>query len=138
MADSRTPQFNKVFLAGNLTRDPEMKYLESGTAVCDLGLASNRRYRTADGEQREEVLFMNLTVWGKSAEYAAANLRKGHPVLVEGRLKQSVWGEGKERREKIEISVDNIEQLSWTDDGGPKPKLSGAGVTEPTEDELKF
>ena len=78
---------NRVFLIGNLTRDPELKYTQSGLAVCDLGLAVNRKWRSREGEDREETLFVDISVFGRQAETASEYLRKGRPVFIEGRLK---------------------------------------------------
>ena len=120
MADLRMPDLNKVTLAGNLTRDPELRYIASGTAVCKLGLAVNRRFRSKEGEQREETSFIDVTVWGKSAEYAGENLSKGRPVLVEGRLKSDAWEDKNtgQKRTKLEVVADRIQGLSWDDRGG--------------------
>ena len=83
---------NKVFLMGNLTRDPELRQLpNSGTSVCKMGLAVNRRYSTRDGEDREEVCFVDIEAWGRQAETCGRYLHKGSPALVEGRLKLDTW-----------------------------------------------
>ena len=78
--------FNKVILLGNLTRDPEIRYTPKGSAVCDLGLAVNRSYTLESGEKREEVTFVDVTLWGRTAEVASEYLKKGRPVFIEGRL----------------------------------------------------
>jgi single-strand DNA-binding protein len=77
---------NKVFLIGNLTRAPELRYTPSGMAVADLRLAVNRRYQTQSGEKREDTCFLNVVVWGKQAESCSEYLDKGSPIMVEGRL----------------------------------------------------
>lgn len=82
---------NKVFLIGNLVRDPDARQTPSGTPVTDMRLAVTRQYRTNDGRQQEETCFVDVTVWGRSAETAGQYLRKGSPVLVEGRLKLDEW-----------------------------------------------
>jgi len=82
---------NKVFLVGNLTRAPELRYTPSGTAVSDLRLAVNRSYTTQGGDRREETSFLTVVVWGKQAESSAQYLDKGSPVLVEGRLQTRDW-----------------------------------------------
>ena len=79
--------YNKVLLLGNLTRDPEVRYTPKGTAVCTLGLAVNETYTTQTGEQKEEVVFVDIDVWGRQAETAGQYLSKGRPVFVEGRLR---------------------------------------------------
>ncbi len=83
--------FNKVILLGNLTRDPEVRYTPKGTAVTDLGLAVNRTYTADNGEKREEVTFVDVTFWGRTAEVAGEYLKKGRPVFVEGRLQLDSW-----------------------------------------------
>lgn len=82
---------NKVFLMGNLTRDPELRYVPSGTAVANFSVAVNRPYKDATGEKKEEVSFIRVVVWGKMAEVCGEYLSKGRPVLVEGRLKSRSW-----------------------------------------------
>ena len=143
MADLRMPDLNKVFIAGNLTRDPELQYLQSGTGLCKFGLAVNRRYRTKEGEQREETFFINVTVWGKSAEYCGENLKKGKPVLVEGRLQGSEWEDKKtgQKRTSLDIVADRVSQLSWEDraGGGPSRPRDARPVEEPAaEDDIPF
>lgn len=99
---------NKVIVLGNLTRDPEMKYTGSGTAVCDMGIALN--HVTGKGDQRkEEVSFIDLTAFGKTAETAAEYLKKGRSVIVEGRLQQDRW-EDKEghKRSKVKVIVERL------------------------------
>jgi single stranded DNA-binding protein (ssb) len=82
---------NKVFLMGNLTRPPELRYTPSGTAVADLRLAVNRNYTTQSGEKRDEVCFLTVVVWGKQAESCGEYLDKGSPIMVEGRLQTRDW-----------------------------------------------
>ena len=79
--------FNRVILVGNLTRDPEVRYTTNSTAVCDIGLAVNDRRKNASGEWIEETTFVDITLWGRTAEVAGEYLKKGAPVLIEGRLK---------------------------------------------------
>jgi single-strand DNA-binding protein len=82
---------NKVILIGNLTRDPELRYSQKGTAICDIGLAVNRKYKLDSGESREEVTFLNVTFWGKQAETISKWMKKGQPIYVEGRLQTDSW-----------------------------------------------
>jgi len=134
------PELNKVIIAGRLTRDPEMRQLPSGTALCKLGLASSRRFRTKDGENREETLFINVTCWGKTAQFVNDTFRKGRPILVEGRLKSDEWEDKSgQKRTPIEINADRIEGLDWEDrGGGGRPSRSGGGEEEVPEDDIPF
>ena len=120
MADLRLPDLNKVILAGRLTRDPEARMLPSGTTLCKLGLAHSRKFRTKEGEQREETLFINATCWGKTAEYVRDYYKKGRPVLIEGRLKLDEWDDKStgQKRSTIEITAERVQALDWEDRGG--------------------
>jgi len=95
---------NKVFLIGNLTKPPELRYTPSGTAVADLRLAGNRNYTTQGGEKREETCFLTVVVWGKQAESCGEYLDKGSPILVEGRLQTREW-EAKDGGKRTVIEV---------------------------------
>ena len=101
---------NKVLLIGNLTRDPELRYTPSGTAVADLSLAVNRRYTTASGEKKEDTCFVDVTLWARRAEVASQYLKKGSPVFVEGRLHLDKWenNEG-QKRSKLKIVAENFQ-----------------------------
>jgi single-strand DNA-binding protein len=101
---------NKVFLMGNLTRDPELSYLPSGAPVCKFGLAVSRKFTTKQGEQKEDVLFVDITVWSKQAESCATYLKKGSPALVEGSLKLDSWADKKtnEKRTKIKVVAQRV------------------------------
>jgi single-strand DNA-binding protein len=115
---------NKVFLIGNLTRDPELRYTPNGAAVTDLGLAVNRVYNTKDGDRREETLFIDVTVWNRQAENCCQYLRKGRPVHVEGFLKMDSWDDKAtgEKRTKIKVEADRVQFLdSRRDDAGGAP-----------------
>ncbi len=104
-------ELNKIYLVGNLTRDPELRYTGGGTAVCDLRLASNRRYRRGgdSGEMVEETCFVDVVVWGRSGENCNQYLRKGNPVLVEGRLKFDQWtSQEGQKRSKHTIVADRV------------------------------
>ena len=83
--------YNKVMIIGNLTRDPEIKYTPKGTAIADIGLAVNRNYTTDSGEKREEVTFIDVTLWGRVAEIVGEYCKKGRPLFVEGRLQLDSW-----------------------------------------------
>lgn len=97
--------FNKVILLGNLTRDPELRYTPKGAAVAQLGLAVNRKYSTQEGEQREEVTFVEITAWGKQAEVIAQYCKKGRPLFVEGRLKLDQWDDKNTGKKMSKLGV---------------------------------
>lgn len=142
MADLRMPDLNKVYLAGRLTRDPELRYLQSGTALCKLGLAVSRKYKTKDGDQREETLFIDATCWGRTAEFVGETFKKGRPVLIEGRLKTDEWEDKNtgQKRTKIEINADRVQSLDWEDRGDSRPaKPAPRAIEEPVpEDDIPF
>jgi len=103
---------NKVFLVGNLTRAPELRYTPSGTAVSDLRLAVNRSYTTQGGDRREETSFLTVVVWGKQAESSAQYLDKGSPVLVEGRLQTRDWEtKDGQKRNVVEVVAERLQFL---------------------------
>ncbi len=112
--------YNKVILVGNLTRDPVLRYLPNQTPVVDIGLAVNHRYRTAAGEDREEVMFIDCTAFGKQAETINQYCQKGRPLLVEGRLKLDTWDDKQtgQKRSKHKINIDNFQLLGGRDGGG--------------------
>ncbi|MEZ5275590.1 MAG: single-stranded DNA-binding protein [Opitutaceae bacterium] len=103
---------NKVFLIGNLTRDPELRVTPKGTAVCSLGLAVNRSYRDDSGATHEETTYVDLEAWGKQGELISKYLSKGSPAMFEGRLRFDSW-ESKtgEKRSKLRVVVDNVQFL---------------------------
>ena len=125
---------NKVFLMGNLTRDPELRYTTSGTAVADLGLAVNRRYTNGGGELKEDVLFITVVVWKNQAEAAAQYLGKGSPVHVEGRLQSRSWEtKDGDKRTTFEVVAERLQFL------GRKPEGAGApDATEAPPEEVPF
>jgi single-strand DNA-binding protein len=119
--------FNKVILLGNLTRDPEVRYTPKGTAVTDLGLAVNRNYTAENGEKREEVTFVDVTFWGRTAEVAGEYLKKGRPVFVEGRLQLDSWDDKQsgQKRTKLKVIGESMQML-----GAPRGGGSGGGDEE--------
>jgi len=129
MADLRMPDLNKVMLAGRLTRDPEARVLPNGTSLCKIGLAYSRKFRTKEGEQKEETLFINATCWDKTAEFVRDHFKKGRPVLLEGRLKLNEWDDKAtgQKRSTIEITAERIEALDWEDRGGGSGSGGGGG-----------
>lgn len=156
--------FNKVILLGNLTRDPEVRYTPKGTAVADLGIAVNRTYTAENGEKREEVTFVDVTFWGRTAENAGQYLKKGRPVFVEGRLQLDSWDDKQsgQKRSKLKVVGELLQFLGGArpDGGGgeheleesrggpsggsssgrptaPPPKRSNA-PSEPDDDDIPF
>ena len=117
---------NKVLLLGNVTRDPEVRYTPKGSAVCDLGVAVNRAYTTDSGEKREEVTFVEVTLWGRTAEIAGEYLKKGRPVFVEGRLQMDTWDDKQtgQKRSRLRVVGENMQLL-----GGRPPACVTAEMT---------
>ncbi len=112
--------FNKIVLVGNLTRDPQMKYLPSQMAVTEFGLAVNHKYKTKSGESKEEVLFIECSIFGQGAEIINKYCQKGKQLLVEGRLKFDTWEDkqGGGKRSKHSVFVENFQFLGGRDAGG--------------------
>lgn len=143
--------FNKVILMGNLTRDPELKYTASGTAVARMGLAMNRSYKTSSGETREDVCFVTVVCWAKQGERCAEYLRKGSPALIEGRLQSRSWTtpDG-QKRNVLEVVADRVQFLRGRGDspsrepqaeaaaGGEEAQPVSAEAPSPEEDEVPF
>jgi single-strand DNA-binding protein len=121
--------FNKVLLMGNLTRDPVLKYLPSQNAVVEFGIACNRKFRTASGEDREEVTFVDVTSFGKQAEVINQYFTKGKPIFIEGRLKYDSWEDknGGGKRHKLTVVVDNFQFIGGRDGGGGGGRGGDAG-----------
>jgi single-strand DNA-binding protein len=149
--------FNKVILLGNLTRDPEVRYTPKGSAVCDLGLAVNRVYTLENGEKREEVTYIDVTLWSRLAEIAGEYLKKGRPVFIEGRLQLDTWDDKQtgQKRSKLRVIGEGMQLLGSRPSGGaaleadaedrqsrsgkasaPPPKAAVPAV--PDEDEIPF
>ncbi len=112
--------FNKVILIGNLTRDPELRYTAKGTAIGKLGLAVNRRWRNEAGEWQEEVTFIDVSAFGKQAETIGQYLKKGRPIMVEGRLKLDQWEDKNtgQKRSKLDVVLENFQFLDSGGRGG--------------------
>ena len=150
--------FNKVILMGNLTRDPEVRYTPKGSAVADIGLAVNRVYSTDNGEKREETTFVDVTLWGRTAEIAGEYLKKGRPVLIEGRLQLDSWDDKQsgQKRSKLKVIGEGMQLLGSRQGGGDADEGGGAGggermsrgrtspppqrpaASEPDDDEIPF
>lgn len=110
---------NKVFLIGNLTRDPELRYIPSGSAVATFTIGVNRVWKTPTGEKKEQASFIRIVVWGRRAEVCGEYLSKGSPVFVEGRLQSRDWQtQDGQKRNTVEVIADNIQFLRGADKQG--------------------
>ena len=116
--------YNRVILVGNLTRDPELRYISTGTAVTDIGLAVNDRVKRND-QWVDETTFVDVTLWARTAEVASEYLSKGSPVLIEGRLKLDQWEHEGQKRSKLKVIGEKMQMLSTRGGGGggggPRP-----------------
>jgi single-strand DNA-binding protein len=120
--------YNKVFLMGNLTRDPELRYTPKGTAVAKLGLAVNRSWRSESGETREETTFVDVDAFGRQAETIAQYLKKGKPIFIEGRLRLDTWDDKQTNQKRSKLGV-ILEAFQFIDSKGgertsPAPNAS--------------
>lgn len=143
--------YNRVVLMGNLTRDPELRYIGSGTAVSDIGLAVNDRVKRND-QWVEEPTFVDITLWGRTAEIANEYLSKGSSVLIEGRLKLESWEKDGQKRSKLKVVAERMQMLGGRAGGGPSGsssrnsgdashEYSSAGSDDsmmPPDDEIPF
>jgi single-strand DNA-binding protein len=139
LSDLRMPDLNCVKLAGRLTRDPELRYPPSGAAVCSVGMAVSRFTKSRDGERREEVFFINVEAWEKTAEAIDQYMRKGSPVLVEGRLKAREWEDKNtgQKRSVHEVRADRVQRLDWDERDGQRDTQAARSerATKPADDE---
>ncbi len=147
--------YTRVVLLGNLTRDPELRYIPSGTAVADIGLAVNDRVKR-DDQWVEEATFVDVTLWGRTAEIANEYLNKGSPVLIEGRLKLDTWEKDGQKRSKLKVIGERMQMVGsrgGSSGGGPNrsdsheqtpheqtPEYSStpSGPSMPPNDEIPF
>ena len=145
--------FNKVILMGNLTRDPELRYTPSGTAIAKMGLAVNRVWRDSEGQQKEEVTFVDVDAFGKQAETLGQYMQKGRPILVEGRLKLDQWEDKNTGQNRSRLGV-VLERFSFVGGGGgqaggggaapqqsappPSEPAGGPPVDAPGDDDVPF
>jgi len=142
---------NRVIIAGNLTRDPERRYLPSGTAVTEFGLAIDDSYRNREGQLVERTCFVDVVVWGRQAETTHEYLSKGAPALVDGRLQLDQWeNQQGERRSKLRVRADRVQFLGAPRRGGeaadtaterdaaPKPASTSSPEREEDDDDLPF
>jgi single-strand DNA-binding protein len=124
---------NKVFLIGNLTRDPELRVTPKGTAICQFGIAVNRQFKDESGATREETTFVDIEAWGKQGELVSKYLTKGSPAMVEGRLKFDQWEDKQsgQKRSKLKVVLENVQFLSTRGGGGG----GAAGSQQPAGEE---
>ena len=127
--------YNRVILLGNLTRDPEIKYIPSGTAVSDIGLAVNDRHKNSAGEWVDEPVFVDVTLWARTAEVASEYLSKGSPVLIEGRLKFDTWetNDG-QKRSKLRVVCERMQMLGSRGGSGGGGGDGGGGRAPARQD----
>jgi len=122
--------FNKVILMGNLTRDPELRYTPKGTAIAKIGVAVNRVWTTETGEKKEEVTFVDVDVFGRTAENVGQYMRKGRPILIEGRLRLDQWDDKQtgQKRSKLGVVAETVQFLGGAPGGGDaeRPAASAA------------
>jgi single-strand DNA-binding protein len=140
--------YNRVILVGNLTRDVELRYTQSGMAVTDVGLAVNDRRKNQAGEWVDETTFVDVTLWGRQAEVAGEYLTKGASVLIEGRLKLDTWEQEGQKRSKLRVVGERMQMLGSRSGGGGRTEradsaLSSAGTSgrqadEPSDDDIPF
>jgi single-strand DNA-binding protein len=150
--------FNKVILVGNLTRDPELRYTPKGTAVAKIGLAVNRTWTSESGEKKEEVTFVDVDIFGRTAENVCQYMRKGRPILIEGRLRLDQWDDKAtgQKRSKLGVVAETVQFLgspAGAEGGGaaparpPRPAASsssapaaesGGSEAPPEEDDVPF
>ncbi|MCU0877874.1 MAG: single-stranded DNA-binding protein [Pirellulaceae bacterium] len=126
--------FNRVILLGNITRDIEVKYLQSGMAVTELGLAVNDRRKNQQGEWIEETTFVDVTLWGRTAEIAGEYLGKGSPVLIEGRLKLDTWETDGQKRSKLRVVGERMQMIGSKGGGGGQRGGGGGGSSQQYDD----
>ena len=121
--------FNKVILIGNLTRDPELRYTPKGTAIAEIGLAINRKWKSETGEAKEEVTFVDVAAFGRTAEVIGQYLKKGRPIMIEGRLKFDQWDDKQtgQKRSKLRVVCESFEFL----DSGNRGEGEGTAPSAP-------
>jgi single-strand DNA-binding protein len=126
---------NKVLLIGNLTRDPELRYIPSGTAVADIGLAMGRRWTGQDGQKHEETTFVDVTLWARTAELASEYLHKGDPVFIEGRLQLDQWQDKEgQKRSRLRVVGERMQFLPRGGGGGGGKQPAPSDAPPPPEE----
>lgn len=128
--------YNRVILVGRLTRDVELKYTQSGLAVTDVGLAVSDRRKSQSGEWVEETTFVDVTLWGRTAEVASEYLSKGSPILIEGRLKLDTWETDGQKRSKLRVVGERMQMLGGRPSGPgserpPQPSRNESEYSQP-------
>lgn len=125
--------FNKVILAGNLTRDPELRYTPKGLAIAKIGMAINRNWTSEAGEKKEEVTFVDVDAFGRQAETLAQYMKKGSPILIEGRLKLDQWDDKQtgQKRSKLGVIVEGFQFLGSGNRGGESGGDGGSAPAAP-------
>ncbi len=144
------PNYNKVILMGNLTRDPEVKYTSSGTAIANLSMAINRNWTNKDGQKQEDTTFIEVEAWDRQAEVIGQYLKKGRPLMVEGRLKYDQWDDKEtgQKRSKLRVRLESFQFVDSRGEGGgssasqgsaPAAGASGAAAASlPEDDDVPF
>ena len=120
---------NRVFMIGRLTKDPELKYTQGGTAVASLSVANNKTF-TQNGEKKEQVSFFNCTAWGKLAETLSKYVHKGDKIAVEGRLQQRTWEKDGQKHSVVEVVIDNVQFLGSPSGSQKSDSMMGGEVTD--------
>jgi single-strand DNA-binding protein len=121
---------NKVMIAGNLTRDPELRHTAGNTSVCNFGVAVNRKWRDSNGETKEEVTFVDVAAWGKTGEAIAQYLAKGKPIYIEGRLKLDQWEKDGQRHQKLSVVAESF-QFVGPKEGGTQQQARSSTSRAP-------
>ena len=126
--------FNKVILLGNLTRDPETRVTPNGNTICKLGLAVSRTYATKDGERREETTFVDIDAFGRQAEVITKYMRKGRPLMVEGRLRLDQWeANDGQKRSKLTVVLENFQFVGGRDESSEGSSGGGYENSSPPQ-----
>jgi len=136
--------FNKVILVGNLTRDPELRYTPKGTAIAKIGLAVNRVWTSESGEKKEEVTFVDVDVFGRTAENVGQYMRKGRPILIEGRLRLDQWDDKQtgQKRSRLGVVAETVQFLGSptggsSDGAAPAPARQRPAATAPAAEPVE-
>lgn len=137
--------FNKVILVGNLTRDPELRYTPKGTAIAKIGVAVNRVWTNEAGEKKEEVTFVDVDVFGRTAENVGQYMRKGRPILIEGRLRLDQWDDKQtgQKKSKLGVVAETVQFLGSAQGGGeggvpaPARRAAPAAAAAPAGEPLE-